>query len=263
MLPLAGSGFPDSPTALSAAIEAGFEHYGLKVKTVRVEGGQYPEVDSLNLDLTGAEATRSQKIPKPGKLTGAALKAGALEIQASPLLFEGTPIRLHLAARNVELQHSEAGNDSLLSPVRASDGSIEIEISRADLEKLLHTIATTAAASHGVEIRETHIQFTSRGPRALSFQAEIVAKVFFVKAPVTFTGDAAIDDDLNLHLSNLATAGSGVGANLASSFLKPQFDKLQSKPIPFAVLELGEIKLRDVEVAAGESLRLQAKFGSA
>ena len=113
-----------------------------------------------------------------------------------------------------------------------------------------------------MEIKETHLEFTSRGSRELSFRAEVVGKVFMMKAPVTLTGDVAIDDDLNLHLSNLTIGGSGMIANMASGFAQPYLKRVQAQPISLGMLALGSLKLRDIELAGGDTLRLEARFGS-
>jgi hypothetical protein len=39
-------------------------------------------------------------------------------------------------------------------------------------------------------------------------------------------------------------------------------ERVQKEPVSLAVLSLGEIQLRDVEITGGDSLRLNARFGS-
>jgi hypothetical protein len=112
-------------------------------------------------------------------------------------------------------------------------------------------------------VKETRLAFTQRGPRALSFQADVTAKVMIMKAHLTVNGDADLDDALQLRISNLRLTGGGMAATLARGFLQPRFDKIQQKPIAVGALALGEIRLRDVAVAIeGQTISISAKFGS-
>jgi hypothetical protein len=71
MLPLAGSRFPTSHHELKDAISRGLLHYGITAREVVVEGGTFPAVDSLRVDLTGARVTRELRIASSAK-TGTA-----------------------------------------------------------------------------------------------------------------------------------------------------------------------------------------------
>ncbi len=264
MIPLLGAGFPDSSEALRSAIREGFARHQLTARQVTVQGGAYPQVDRLDIDLSGATATRELRAPKSGTPASGSLNVAQMEVQASPLLLEGTPLQLQLEAKDVTLQHTEGtADESTLTVKQAAQGRLTLEMAQKDLESLLHKIVSGAAAGHGAEILETHIALTSQGPKSLSFKADVVAKMFIVKAPLTITGDLAIDDDLNLRVSNLALSGGGVAAGVAGNFIRPQFEKIQKQPISLAMLSLGEVKLRDVGLEAGDTIRLYAEFGSA
>jgi hypothetical protein len=264
MIPLLGAGFPDSPEALRSAIQEGFARHQLTTRQVTVQSVAYPQVDQLAIDLSGATATRELRAPKPGAPAAGSLNVAQLEIQASPLLLEGTALQLRLEAKDVTLQHTEGtADESTLIVKQASHGTLVLEMAQKDLESLLHKIVAGAAGAHGAEILETHIALTSQGPKSLRFKADLVAKMFIVKAPITITGDLALDDALNLHVSNLALSGGGVAAGVAGNFIRPQFEKIQKQPISLAMLSLGDVKLRDVGLDAGDTIRLHAEFGSA
>src|SRR5436190_2230041 len=78
------------------------------------------------------------------------------------------------------------------------------------------------AKKHGLDVTETRLTFTQRGPRALSFQGDVTAKVMIMKAHLTVTGDLDLDDALQLRISNLKLTGGGMAATLARGFLQPQ-----------------------------------------
>ncbi len=156
----------------------------------------------------------------------------------------------------------DAPGEWLLTPRRAADGALAVEMRHADLERLLRSVVAGLAAKQGGEVQNVQLQLTSRGPRDLAFRAEVTAKMLFMKAAVTLSGDASLDDALNLRLAHLDLARSGMAATLANTFLRPHLDRLQREPIALTMLSFGEVKLRDVEVEAGDSLRIRARFGS-
>jgi hypothetical protein len=262
MLPIIGLSVPPSPAALEEALKAGFGCYGIEPKSVSVQGAALSELESLAVDLTNANISRSVQMPKPGPVGETVALARAFSLKANPLLLEGIPASLDVTAADVALGLSTDDRNGMLVPTNARDGSIVVEIDRGNLEKLLEKAASEAASKQGVEIRETHLELTSKSDRAMSFRADVVGKVFVMKAPVSLTGDLAIDDDLNLHLSNLAVGGSGMLANLANSFAQPHLKKLEAQPIALGVIALGSLKLRDIRLQGGNSLRLEARFGA-
>lgn len=263
MIPLATSALPASPDFLEEAIRAGFARYSITPRNVKATGPATTDLESLHIDLSGAKLSRDFRPEQPGKPGAETVMARHLKIDATPLLLESAPLEFHLQAEAVTLKLTEpVGEERMLTPCRARNGYLSAEITRGALEDLLRKVAAEYAGKQGVEIKEVHLKLENAGPRTLTFQAEIVAKVFVMKAPVTLRGRAEIDDALNLRLSELTVGGNNMAANIANNFARPHLERVQSQPFSLAVLSLGEIQLREVEMAGGESLRLSAKFGS-
>jgi hypothetical protein len=263
MIPLATPSLPASPDSLEEAIRAGFARYAIAARSVKATGPATTDLESLHIDLSGAEISRELRIEQPGSLGAETVTTRHLKIDATPLLLEGAPMEFHLQAEQVTLVLTQpVGTERVLSPCRAQNGRLSAEITREALESLLRKVATELAGKQGVEIKEVHLKLENVGPRLLRFEAEVVAKVFLMKAPVILQGNAQIDDALNLQLSDLTVGGNNMAANIANSFARPHLERVQKEPFSLAVLSLGEIQLRDVEVAGGDSLRLNARFGS-
>lgn len=265
MLPLAGSQFPTSHESLSEAIVRGLAEYGVSARAVRAEGGDWPAIERLTVDVTDARVTRDLRLPRGGGggVSEGEIRINRIEVEGRPLFFETAPLQLSLTATNAALGLVHAGDGvSLLTLLRAVDGTITIEARRSDLETLVHALITPIAAEQGVDIKATHLTLRSRGPRALDFQVEVTAKMFVVTARATVSGKLEVDDQFNARVSELACAGQGMLATAATAFLRPHLARIERRTFPLLALPMGEIKLRDISIAAEETVRINARFAA-
>jgi hypothetical protein len=262
MLPLAGSPIPDSSEALADALRRGFAARDVVAREVTAQG-PWPALDLLQIDLTGAKITRDQRLDASAGTKAGGFTVKRFELVAAPGEFEATPITaaIHADDATFEIACADEAN-SLLQLRRAAHGEVTVEVARADLERLLLALAAQAAGEHGVEIKAVQLSFSSRGPRAISVKADVTAKMFIATATVALSGDLEVDDQLIARLSSLRFIGEGMVANLAGGFIRPQLAKLEGRAFPLMSFSLGEITLRDVQLDAGETLRLAAKFAS-
>jgi hypothetical protein len=262
MLPLQASLFPTSPELLRQALTDGLTKLGASPKEIVVEGGDFPRVERLQIDLTGASISQAPPLVKARQALDGTLHVDALLLFAAPLVAAGSPVQIRLEARDADLrEYSAEPIERLLALEKAADGKLFLEIQRDDLQSLVHFIAREAARQHGADITSLTLQLQATGGRQLELESEVVAKFGFVKATLHLTGRAMLDDDLQLHLSDLQVKGSGMAAGLATSFIKPQLEKLQRQPIALAAHSLSGLRLRDVRVTTGDAVRLEAEFG--
>jgi hypothetical protein len=77
------------------------------------------------------------------------------------------------------------------------------------------------------------------------------------------TGQLDLDEELNARVSGLDCIGDGAIASIACGVLKPHLQKIDGRVFPLMSLPLGEVRLRDVQLAVGDKLSVTAKFGSA
>ena len=261
MLPLAAENFPASPDELISALTRGFAARGVTVKSVRAEGATLAGLAALRIDLTGASCTRGFRVttaPAEGPVT---VLAGRFEMTGGPVDFEGTPLRLRVEAEDAEWRCAGQPGDGALTLAMVSGGSLSLAVGHAALEALLHRLARAAAEKQGVEVRQTKLELTARGPRALSFRCAVTAKVFVMTADLSLSGDLEVDGQLNARLSGLTLGGDAMITKLASGFVRPHLDKLEGRVFPLLALGLGGLQVRDVEISTHDGLEVRAKFG--
>ncbi len=265
MLPLASPTLPTSHDALATALTQGLAHFKANAHALKIEGGVFPAIERLHLDLSGVRMTRESAMarPKTIDLTPESVRVGKLEVRAAPIYYETASLHLDLHANDATLAFATTDTGpNALTLVSASEGSVSLRAKLSELEAVAHSHLVTAAAAHGVSIKKTRLELISEGPKKVAFVAEITAKMFLMTAAVTITGTAEVDDELNVQLTQLNCRGSGMIGNAANALLKPHFSKIEGQRYPLAGLLPSGVKLRNVALAAGEELHLSASFGA-
>lgn len=257
---------PASAEELRAALEAGLrEALQRGGPVVTIEDRNYPTLMAMRLALD--DAVVSERPPRPPARAGAitpALRVENFEITAAPIRLLNAAVDFHCRARGVEIGQAEAEDGNLILLLQnAAEGSIEIATAIADLERLVRAEGQKVAAHHGVTIQEVRIKLEERAGRALAVELEVQAKKLFLSAIVRIQGRLEIDEQLNARLSGLACTGAGALGSLACGFLTPHLKRFDGWQCSLLALPLGEVKLRDVRIAAGAELRVNADFGRA
>ena len=261
MLPLAAENFPASPDELVSALTGGFAARGVAVAGVRAEGAALTALTALRIDLTGASCMRGFRVSTAPADDPVTVVAERFEMTGGPVDFEGTPLRLRVEAAGAEFRCAGQPGDGALLLADAASGSVALAVGHEALEALLHRLAKGAAEKQGVEVRQTKLELTARGPRALSFRCAVTAKVFVMTADLSLSGHLEVDGQLNARLSGLTLGGDAMITKLAAGFAKPHLDKLEGRVFPLLALGLVGLQVRDVEIATHDGLEIRAKFG--
>ncbi len=93
-------------------------------------------------------------------------------------------------------------------------------------------------------------------------EAKVRARKMFFATTIELKAKLAVDDDLNATVSGLKCTGDGAIGSLACGFLAPHLQKLEGRSFPLMALSLGEVRLRDVRLSAGDQLTVSAEFSS-
>lgn len=267
MFPLPSKTFPPDAAALQAALEESLRRVVTPATPmVTVEDNNYPEVAAIRVSLDGADAC-DRPPPRPARPAGAiepGLRVENFAISGRPILLQGAQIELSCTARQVRIGQSrdEEGNVLLLLQ-DAAEGHVEVAVRLTDVEALVLAGTKAEAARQGVNVESVRIELHSRSERALDVVVQVRAKKLFLSAAVRISGSVAIDEQLNARLSGLACVGEGTLGSLACGFIAPHLQRIDGREFSLMALPLGEVKLREVRIAAGRELRVTAQFGRA
>lgn len=261
MLPLAGRVLPADHEALADALRAGFAGLGLQPRTVEANGGAWPDVAQLAIDLTGAEASRALRPPAGIDKAGGGIVIEEFTFRAKPLFIERTPTEMNARFSGAQAEFVRDGKGAFfLRLLSAASGEVDVTIAHADLEKALQAAAAEAAGKHGAEVKSAQLQLETPTPRTLVFRAAVTAKVFIMKTTVRVRGRADLDDELNARLSGLAAEGEGMLSSIVESGLRPHLAKLENESFALGGLVAGGLRVSDVAISAGTTVRLRASF---
>ncbi len=263
MLELSEASLPHSHEELARAITTGLALQGIVPEALELTGGTFPEIDRLHLDLSESRFKAGMLLstaaaPSAAEQEPARIRVGELRIQGAPVYYEQLPVQLAINAVNATLT---VGNGSL-ALAGADQGTASIATVRADLEKFLHEFAVREAAKQGIQIRSSSLELTAPTPQTLRFKVQVSAKMFIMLANLTVTGSIHIDDQLHARASELQLKGEGMIGTAANALLRPKFDQIQSRSYDLGAFALGQLHCREVRLECGESVHIQARFGS-
>ena len=231
---------------------------------VTLEEKSYPHLATIRVSLDGANAGERPP-PRPPRLVGMiepALRVEHFEMSGRPILVQRAKVELSCTARDLQLGQSRDKQGNVLLVLQdAAEGRLELGVGLADLEALVLAVAKMEAEKQGVTVESVRIDLRSRSERALDVVAQVCAKKLFLSATVQISGSVAIDEQLNARLFGLECAGEGTLGTLGCGFIAPHLQRFNGREFPLMALPLGEIKLRDVRIAADRELRVTAEFG--
>ena len=268
MFTLQTDSLPPNADALREAIESSL----LRVvqpaagEMVSVEDRNYPELSAIRVSLDGASAGHRAppRFTVPNETSEPALRVEQFEISGDPVRVREAAIKLNCHARDVEIGQGRDSDGKVVLLLRnAAEGEVEIGVALADLEALVLASARAAAAQHGVSVETVQIELHARSAHALDLAVHVRAKKLFLSAALRISGSAEIDGRLMARLSGLECSGEGALGSLACGFIAPHLERFNEREFPLMALPLGEVKLRDVQVATGRDLRVTARFGGA
>jgi hypothetical protein len=266
MFPLKTNTLPISAADLARCLNESLRDlFQLPNDPVTIREISYPHLASLAVALDGAQL-RGQPPPAPSPTgeSNPALMVDCFAAKGSHISVGPAAVDFALEAKDVHLHRAtDSRGDVVLMLHSAADGRIEVSASPADLEALIAEVAKAEAAKHGVAIDNVQLSLRSNSPRSLAAEVRLRAKKLFLSTSLRISGQVDLDEELNAKISSLECTGEGAMGGIACGILKPHLEKINGRKFSLMSLPLGEVRLRDVRIAAGAKLSITAEFGSA
>jgi hypothetical protein len=267
--PLGKVGLPKTGDEIAASLTEGFKRVLTlpdATKTLAtLDGLEFPVLHSLLINLTDTQGDTERKSPKLSKKTDPqpGLDVARLVIQGHPFVYEAAKINLDLIASDAKLslQPDRKGNQVLfLADVK--EGKLTCDISVADIEALLLAVAQNAGKENGIEVRRATIKVAVPEPRSLSADISCVVHKGLITETVHMKGTLVIDDELNAKASGLKVSGDGPVSAVIIGLMARSIEKYEDKKMPLVSFPSRNVKLKDIQFKADDSLHLTASFGT-
>lgn len=268
MFPLAGKAFPESADELTDAVEKALAQVVTLPKgngTVTAEGGNYPSIRKLKINLDNASVSAKEPPPKP-KPTGKrepGIEVDQLEVSGKPIRYEQNKLDLELKASGVKFDFGrDKKGQPLLVLADAKSGRVQAKITRQDIEALARAAAELAAKQQGIKVESLDLTLTSEGKRSIAGDVRVKAKKLMVSGVVHVKGRLDIDDELNATVSGLECDGEGMIGSMACGVLKGRLKAYEGKKFALMTFSLGDIRLRGLNIDVKKAVQVTAEFGS-
>lgn len=234
-------------------------------RIVQINGGRYPAIDSLRIDLSDGKMQTSKKSDKikPDNKPKSRLGVSRFELVGQPLLCQEAKLNVNLSAERVrlDLEHDKAGHPIILL-ADAQKGTLRFDATSDDLERVVLATAREIAGPYGVEIVSDSVKIEAKTPHSVSLTLHVSTRVAFIPAGMTFRAHVDIDDAMNAKLTGLKIDGDEALGPLIVGLLRPGLAKFEGKSRPLISFPSREMHLHDVAVTVDDSVHLTAAFGN-
>ena len=265
MLPLFTRSLPTTASELERLLNESIERLFTRVeKAVSVRDKGYPQLAGITINLDRAQLRPDPPRPPSGLgKSSRGVSVDAFQLSGDNISAGPAALSLRLKASSVELaQAKDARGEVVLLLQRAAEGQIEVSADKRAIENAIATVAAQEAGKHGVTVDQVRLSLQVRGERSVDAEVQLRARKLFFSTNVRIGAKLDLDEQLNARLSALKCSGEGAIGALACSGLQPHLHKLDGRSFSLLALPLGEVRLRDVRLAAGDTITVRAEFGS-
>lgn len=265
MFPLYTKHFPASAVDLASILNDSVKRvFDNAANPVTIRDRTFPQLEEIRITLDGAELRSNP--PRPPLVSGKgkpALTVAELHLTAADLLIGPAIASLRLGAREVAFQQAlDAKGEIVLVLQSAADGEVEVSAPAKVIENAIAAVAKAEAGKHGVAIDQVQLFVKTRGQRSVDAEVRLRAKKMFFTTTIRIAAKLDLDDELNARVSGLSCNGEGAIGAMACGVLQPHLQKIDGQSFSLMALPLGEVRLRDVRMAAGDTISVTAEFGS-
>jgi hypothetical protein len=260
---------PQTADELSKAMERGWSRaisFPDPNAVVAVERAAFPSIGALRVNLSDGRfrtgAKNSEEIDLNNRVERV-VRVGTLEVRADPLLVRSARMYLNVYVQGAKMALER---DSTGRPVMmlqdAMAGTLSLEVSVADLEALMLRDSRESLARFGVNVDDVRLNVVAETPRSVQVTLHMAMDVGFVPAGITFKVHLSVDDAMNATVTDMTLEGDDVMGPLIALFMRPVLVKHNNETRQLVSFPAGKIRLRDVSFRTGDSLRMDAAFGS-
>ena len=170
-------------------------------------------------------------------------------------------MRIQFAAEDVRLDVVRADNGKF-SPILAGarNGTVLIELTKAELQSLLMAFVQAALDEHGAKILSGDLNLSSAGDRAVRASLRVTVKKMLVNVTVTIEARAEVDEHLAVTISDFRVLGDGMVDSLVAGMLRARLESHEGRVFNLTPKALKNVKLSKLRIQSDELVQIVAAF---
>jgi hypothetical protein len=277
MIPLGTGDIPTTATELSSRIESGVRDLlGLEVASplsIETAVSSPDDIDLISIDATGAslatipdDAGASRRFVEPATLGPAFVHR--MTVVASPMNVLGLPVTLRAEMSNLNGTWSRADRAELwILPAepardRPVGGSATLSLAVVDIERFVHDQLADQLRSRGFKLASLDLDISQAGPNGVRVEGLATVKKSILSAKVTVTGTGTLDDQLALHITDVAVSSPNAMVNaMIAPFMGP-IEKWNGRVIPLADYAIAGVRVQSARLTVGDAVEIHTTLGS-
>jgi hypothetical protein len=227
-------------------------------------------VPLVAITLVDVTADSVPSLPAAGLPSLGRAVVGEVRVEAQRLRLRGVPVDVSASAADVPMAWRTAFDGLWLLPDQkattataagAPSGDLRLSVPVAALEDAVRAEVAREVESRGFSLKSFSLGIRQTGPNALELSSVATVGKAFLKATVTVTGRARIDESLALVVDGVGIAS---GNPIVSAFLGPVESRLapwNGRRIESASYSFAGARLTEAELTVDSSVHLRVHAG--
>lgn len=270
IFPLGRGPLPGSGDELADSLTRGYRsslRFPDNADIVQTDGNRFPALRSLRIMLDNGiiQTNKDPRKNPPLKPTGKVerhLDVRHFDLNAEPLVREEGKLNIRMSATDARLdvEHDEKGRPLLLLG-DARSASLDLHMTRQDLERMLKSDLNDLTIKYGVAVMGVKLSLDAKDDRSIDLDLHVSARVAIVPAGMRFTAHVDIADDMSAKLSHLKCEGDEALGFLIVNLIRPGLKKYEGMSRQVVAFPSGDLALKSVKIVGGDEIGISAKFG--
>jgi hypothetical protein len=226
------------------------------------------EIGQIAIDATGAFVTSiPEGVPDTGTPIGQVF-VRRVQLVASPIRVLDLPVAVSGELEDLHANWSRTGSGDLwLTPNepsadRPTTGHGTATIATADIERVAHDLLAAQLRSRGFQLKSFDLAVTQAGPNGVRIEGHATVGKSFLSAKVTVTGTGTLDDQLALHVTDVALASPNAMVSAAISPFAGPIEEWNGRVIRLADFVLAGVRVQSAHLRVAHAVEVHVEFGS-
>lgn len=269
MLPLGPGPIPRDSQELSARLESGIRATFVLEPTVRLTISSalssVAEITSIDIDASGAAFRTAPTRPPARSSDETSALIRRVGLTALPASILGVPVNVIAELEDVTAKWSKSPSGEVWLVIddpetQTTRGLISAKVRIDDLERGIRTQLQALLSPRSLQIQSFELQATSSGTNEIRLLANAMVGVGGLSAPVTASGTATVDANLDVSFSGITLTSTNPLAGLFLATWAAQLQVWNGRVVRASEFVFSGVSVQTATVEVGSEIQIRATF---